>query len=488
MNSIQRKIWTLTAVVLFIMAGIWFALTSYNQKTQSQYNEILQRYLRMNEVTGASQQTVTALNNYLLSPTDDNLNLLERSKEKLRTARVDVLDLRNSGNEFALTNYMNLIDSLLETTDRSLLFQSEKESEDSAKAFSEANRISKYISEMTLTLLDTELRTYDRFYRSIIEQSAELKRLGIWLLLLITFLLLNFAYAFSLSITKPVQKLTQSARELSRGRFDLEIEVKSNDEISFLAKTFDRMRINVNNLISEIQQKAQLENELQQSKLLLQESQLRSLQSQINPHFLFNTLDMLSKKAYLEGSEETSDLLANVAGLLRYNLKRLDRPVTLYEEVKVLGQYIEIQENRFAERLRFRTDIDESCLYVQLPGLTLQPIIENAVIHAVEPREDGGTIRFAVADDGDRVEIGIEDDGPGMDEEKIRSILEEHPVKSEGHSTGIGFANVVRRLRLFYGLEDVIFIESGPGGGTKVRLKIPKAGRIAKDDQASDRG
>ncbi len=134
---------------------------------------------------------------------------------------------------------------------------------------------------------------------------------------------------------------------------------------------FDRMRLNINNLISEIQQKAELEKELQQNKLLLQESQLLSLQSQINPHFLFNTLDTLSKKAYMEGSEETSDLLASVAGLLRYNLKRLDRSVTLYEEVNVLRQYMEIQKARFTERLRFTEEIDESCLYVQVPGLNL---------------------------------------------------------------------------------------------------------------------
>ncbi|MFC5468678.1 sensor histidine kinase [Cohnella suwonensis] len=487
MNSIQKKIWTLAAVVLFIMAAIWITLTYYNQKTQDQYNDILQRYLRMNEVTSASQMTITALKKYLLAPNQSNLAQLDGSKEQIRKARLEVIDLRNSDNDFALTNYMNLIDSLVETTDRSLMFLSEKETEDSDKAFSEATRISKYISDMTLTLLDTELKTYDRFYRGIIEQSSDLKKMGIWLLLLITFLLILFTYMFTLSITRPVQKLTQAAKELSRGRFDLRIEVESNDEISFLAKMFDRMRININNLISEIQQKAQLENELQQSKLLLQESQLRSLQSQINPHFLFNTLDTLSKKAYLEGSEETSDLLASVAGLLRYNLKRLDRSVTLYEEVKVLKQYMEIQKARFTDRLRFHADVDETCLQVQIPGLTLQPIVENAVIHAIEPMEDGGSLTFRIIDGEERVSVEIEDDGPGMAELKIKQILEEHVVETEGHSTGIGFSNVVRRLRLFYGLDDIIEIESGTGG-TKVTLKIPKIRAVEKVDKAPDRG
>lgn len=475
MNTIQKKIWMLATVVLFIMVSIWLTLTYYNQKTQNQYNEILQRYLSMNEVTSASQLVIMNLNNYLLNPSLSNLEQIHGSQEKIRQAKYEVYNLMNTENEFALTNYIHLIDSFIETTDRSLMFQTAKEIESSALAFSEATRISKYISEMTLILINSELKTYDRFYRGIIQQSIEIKKLGIWLLLLITSLLLLLTYWFSLTITRPIHQLTKAANELSKGRFNLEIKVESNDEISFLAKTFNHMRININNLISEIQQKAQLEHELQQNKLLLQESQLRSLQSQINPHFLFNTLNTLSKKAYLEGAEETSDLLVSVAGLLRYNLKRLDRSVTLFEEVIVLKQYMEIQKARFTDRLEFHMEIDESCLQLQIPGLTLQPIVENAVIHGIEPKEDGGSIWFRVHDERERVIIEIEDDGMGISEQRISEILEEHLQEMDGQTTGIGFSNVLKRLRLYYGSKDVIQIDSMEGQGTKVVLKIPKS-------------
>lgn len=478
MNKIHKKIWTLTTVILLIMAAIWITLTYYNQKTQNQYNDILQRYLRMNEVTRTSQQVIADLNNYFIAPTPENLEKLNNSKKSMEKVKKEVLYLRNSENEFALTNYINLIDSLAETADRSLLFFNEHEKEDSAKEFAEATRISMYISEMTLTLIDSELNTYERFYRGIIEQSGEIKKLGIWVMLMITCLLMLLTYGFSLSITKPVQKLTQAANELSRGRFHLPIKVDSNDEIAFLAQTFDRMRININNLISEIQHKAQLEHELQESKLLLKESQLLNLQSQINPHFLFNTLNTLSKKAYLEGSHETSDLLVSVAGLLRYNLKRLDRPVTLREEVMVLQQYMDIQKARFTDRLQLKMSIDESCLQVDIPGLTLQPIIENAVNYAVEPREEGGVIWFRIQDGKDCVIIEVEDDGPGIEESKIKQILQGQFIQTDGKTTGIGFTNVVRRLRLFYGYEDIMSIESS-ADGTKVVMKIPKDRRGA---------
>jgi sensor histidine kinase YesM len=474
MSGIQRKILSLAAIVLFIMAVIWTVLTYYNQNTQEQYNQILQRYLRMNDVTGLSGRVVTELNDYLINPSSSKLSLFNASQARLLEARSQLMDLRTDENEFTLTNYMNMIDSLVEATDFTLSFLKQENKEESNKRFDEATRISKYISETTLTLIDKELNTYDQFYRGIIEQSAAIKKLGFLILGLTTLLLLLFTYWFSLSITRPIQKLTHAAKELSRGRFDQQIEVASGDEISFLAKTFDRMRININNLISEIQQKAQLEGELKENKLLLQESQLRSLQSQINPHFLFNTLDTLSKKAYMEGSEETSDLIANVANLLRYNLKRLDRSVTLREEIDVLLQYIEIQKARFTDRLHFVLEVDETLLHVRIPCLTLQPIIENAVIHAVEPLEEGGTIRFLIEGDEEQVRVIIEDNGVGIPEDTIRHILEEREhTELEGHSTGIGFSNVVRRLRLFYGYEDIITIDSS-GQGTRVTLKLPR--------------
>lgn len=487
MTTIQKKIWMLVSVMLLIMGIIWLTLTYYNQKTQEQSNAILQRYLRMNEVTTASQQIITNLNNYLLDPTDKHKKQVEKSIVIIQEVQKDVSELRNAENAFSVTNYIHLIDSLIETTNRSIMFSEDQEMEGSTIEFNEANRISMYISEMTLTILDRELKTYNRFYRDIINQSEELKKLGIWLLLLITVVLLLATYWFSLSITRPIHQLTKAANELSQGSFSRRIEVKSNDEIAFLAKTFDEMRININDLILEIQQKAQLEHELQQSKLLLKESQLRTLQSQINPHFLFNTLNTLSKRAYLDGAEETSDLLVSVAGLLRYNLKRVDRSVTLLEEMVVLNQYMEIQKARFTDRLYFNSDIDESCLYVKIPGLTLQPIIENAVIHAIEPEEDGGTIWFRIKQDGPWIIIEIEDNGKGMSQEKIEALLQGHIVPKEGHSTGIGFQNVVKRLYLFYGIEDLVSIESNEGQGTKVVIQIPKTREEESNDEDTDR-
>jgi sensor histidine kinase YesM len=477
-NTIQKKIIGLSSGVVCVMAVIWVFLTYYNQQSIEQYNRSLQRYMQINDVSRLSQQSVTALNNYLVSPSDVNSQTYSTSKAELQRIQAGISGLRNQNNGFLLQNYEGMIGSLLEAMDLTMMFHKQGDLANMASQFTEATKISQYVSETTLEMISKEMTTYDSFYKNIIQQSDSLKALGFWLLALVSFLLILFSYWFSKSIIRPIQTLTIAARELSRGKFDTDIEVNSSDEIAFLARTFDRMRISINNLFQEIQQKAQLERDLQESKLLLRESQLRSLQSQINPHFLFNTLNTLSKKAYMEGAEQTSDLIANVAGLLRYNLRRLDAAVSVSDEVNVLLQYMDIQKARFTGRLKFTREIDESCLSVKLPSLTLQPIIENAVIHAVEPREEGGTIALRIKDRGDHITMEIEDDGAGMDEAKIaRIVSEESEAEPQGHSTGIGLSNVIRRLKLFYGETDVIQIASSPEQGTLVTLTLPKERR-----------
>lgn len=126
----------------------------------------------------------------------------------------------------------------------------------------------------------------------------------------------------------------------------------------------------------------------------------------------------------------------------------------------VLRQYMDIQKARFTDRLQLKMSIDESCLHVDIPGLTLRPIIENAVNYAVEPREEGGVIWFRIQDGNDCVIIEVEDDGPGIEESKIKQILQGQFTQTDGKTTGIGFTNVVRRLRLLYGYEDIMNIES----------------------------
>ncbi|MCZ0703161.1 sensor histidine kinase YesM [Natronobacillus azotifigens] len=473
MRSIKQKVLTLAVVVVLILLIIWTSLAFSSRQTQKQYNVILERYLVLNEVNTASQQVITELNNFLTNTEDEQIPRLNQSLRTLTSLEDQILTLGHQENQYQLNNYLHLMDSLVESVERAISLQHQQDFDQARIEFTDATRIQNYISDTTLFLLDQELRTYDSFYRSIIEQSRELNQFGIWLLLLLIFTMIVVTYLFQRSITHPIHQLTEAANALSRGELDQEVKVDANDELAFLAKTFNRMRLNINQLITEIQQTAQLEKELQENKLLLQESQFRSLQSQINPHFLFNTLNTVSKKAYLEGAMETSDLLVNIADLLRYNLKKLDRSVTLRDELRLLRQYIDIQKARFTDRLIYEELVDETLLDTPIPALTLQPIIENAVIHAVEPYARGGTVALRIFQEGNNVRVEIKDDGPGMSDEKQTALLEGEIVPKEGHSTGIGFTNVIKRLRLFLKKENVVYIDSKEMVGTKISLLLP---------------
>jgi sensor histidine kinase YesM len=233
------------------------------------------------------------------------------------------------------------------------------------------------------------------------------------------------------------------------------------------------MRTNLRKLVLEIKQQSELEK-------LLKELELRSLQSQINPHFLFNTLNTVSKMAYLEEAEQTSRLIEAVAALLRYNLGDLHGASTLRDEVRIVKEYFFIQKTRFGERIQFVTQIEKDCLDIEIPSLILQPLIENAFIHGVESLEENAVIRLHIHRHRDNIHIEVIDNGAGMDEATKEKLLWHgegtHAIETEkatGQSNGIGVKNVIRRLQLFFQKDDIVQIESQINMGTTFRLIIP---------------
>lgn len=151
--------------------------------------------------------------------------------------------------------------------------------------------------------------------------------------------------------------------------------------------------------------------------------------------------------------------------------------MTLEEELDNLENYLQIQKARFGDRVRYRVEADPGSLSFEVPNLTLQPFVENAFVHGIEPAEDGGEIRVRVRDEKNRIHIEIADDGPGIPEEKIRSIIRGGLERKSRHSTGIGIINVISRLRLYFDTRDVIEIKSDSQRGTCVHLYLPKSRR-----------
>ncbi|MFF2445617.1 sensor histidine kinase [Neobacillus sp. NPDC058068] len=474
MKTIRNKIIFLFAVIWIMISLVWLLMIYSNQKTIENYNEILQRYLLIKEASQLSQDSINALNQYFINSAEESKNEYLGFSKKLKKTQENLNDFRNQNNFISLKNYDNMIKGQLESMGLAASFFQEKNYTKSSIHFTEAAKTSAYISETTLLLINGELNTYENFYKKTIQQSKDSIMLSFLTLASTSFTMLLIFFKFSNDITRPIVTLTNAAREISSGNFERNIDIRTNDEMNFLGSTFNQMRINLKKLIAEMQIKAKVERELQEHKLLLKESELKTLQSQINPHFLFNTLNTLTKKAYLENATETSNLIISVSDLLRYNLKSMDISTTIQNELKGLEDYLTIQKARYEERVQYSIHADEECLSFNLPSLTLQPFVENALIHAIEPFPEGGNIAIRIRNMGIHNIIEIEDNGPGIPHETIQSIIKGYSqIEYKGHSTGIGIHNVIRRLQLFYGVNDIIEIESRENQGTRIILKLP---------------
>jgi sensor histidine kinase YesM len=211
---------------------------------------------------------------------------------------------------------------------------------------------------------------------------------------------------------------------------------------------------------------------------LLRESQLVALQSQMNPHFLFNTLNSIARTAGIENASRSRDLIQGLSAVLRYILRNPRQSVSLNEEIRVVREYLSLQAVRFGSRLETEVVVDPDTESAHIPPLILQPLVENAVIYGIEPIENGGRVsivteRERTTNDGERLTIRVSDNGAGMDSDTVAHLLQEEPDTGGHVADGIGVLNVRARLELFFGSNHLFAIHSAPGRGTNVTLSIP---------------
>ena len=209
----------------------------------------------------------------------------------------------------------------------------------------------------------------------------------------------------------------------------------------------------------------------------MKEAELRSLQAQINPHFLFNTLNAGAQLAMMEGADKTTEFIQNMADFFRYNIKSIDKDASLREELELVDKYIYILNVRFDGEIHFHKDTDGTLDNTRVPSMILQPIVENAVNYGIRNIEREGHIYLKTYRKGDLVYISIADNGVGMSQDKIEQILTGDGIAADpdkNDSNGIGLGNVIERVRIFTGREDVMeILSAGEDKGTEFIIKVP---------------
>ena len=285
------------------------------------------------------------------------------------------------------------------------------------------------------------------------------------------------AAAFSASVAGPIRRLADAAERIAAGELDVpDVQAPTGDEVEVLARSFNTMSKSIASMLTDLKGKAELERrlreeerELMEKERALREAQVISLQDQIQPHFLFNALNTIARMALFEGAKETEGLSLALGRLFRYALGAPESMVPLAAELGIVEEYLAFQALRFGERLTWTINAHGSARTALIPRFTIQPFVENAVRHGIEPLEAGGNVSVEAHKNGGRLILDIKDTGVGMATgTKRHEVAGEEPARE-----GIGIANVRKRLELRYGTAAHLSIKGEAGKGTHVRISFP---------------
>lgn len=269
-------------------------------------------------------------------------------------------------------------------------------------------------------------------------------------------------YIISNHITLPIIKLTKHLDSAINEELYVQEPITSNDEIGQMSNSFNQMLEQIKSLIDQTIRDEKIKRKLE----------LTSLQHQINPHFLYNTLDSIIWMVE-SNDENTIPLIEALSGLFRISLSKGSALIPLAKELEHAKNYMFIQSMRYYNKFAFDIEVDPSLLQYLTPKLILQPLIENSIYHGIKPKKEKSHIEIKVISVGDEIEIKIIDDGIGMDEEKLTHILDSNYIK-EHSSSGLGISNVHQRIKLYFGEDYGIFYSSIKNVGTTVTIRIPK--------------
>ncbi len=304
-------------------------------------------------------------------------------------------------------------------------------------------------------------------YNSLFKAITSVRTAVIITYAILFFMVMMIGMRFITNITRPIESLNKKMKRVQTGEIDFfvdENEVEfSNDESGEMHDNFTAMMNQINALIEENYKK----------QIVIKDAEYKTLQAQINPHFLYNTLDSINWAAKVNGQKKISEIAESLGYLMRSSINMKESLITLEEELKVVKSYIIIQSHRFEERLVFNLDISDSFMGCKVPKFVLQPLIENSIQYGLQQMI--GVCEITVHGElvEDNVVLTVEDNGPGMDEQYLEQLrLDTY----ESKGTGLGLKNIRERIKLLFGEPYGINVDSEIGKGTKVTITIPYGG------------
>jgi two-component system sensor histidine kinase YesM len=293
---------------------------------------------------------------------------------------------------------------------------------------------------------------------ALVQQTEEkIQSIQLWLNIILIVSAVLVSVLLSSSISKPIAVLTKAAKRISTGDFSANTPVPKGKDFRLLTQSFNHMETEITRLIEE------------NYKISLREkdTQIMALTMQINPHFLYNTLNTINMLAIKNGDDETSDLIVSLSEMLHYSFKNTQEKIPLSDEIQWTISYINIMLKRFEGVFQIRMEVPNALMIYKVPKFFLQPIVENSILHGFEGRKNGGILHISAEKQENRIIFTVSDNGKGMEDTN-------YGMNSQiRQSKRIGLANVYRRLTLIYGDNYSVDLQSELGIGTVFRLAIP---------------
>lgn len=480
-NSIQVKLmvtFLLTTVLLLIMNIFMYINTN---RMLSSLDEVYAENISLNEIEDVLDNIEESLTGYLNTRSSAYMEDYYRYVQDY-TNLTDELYGDISSNRLLLMerDIKNMSENYVEITNYAIDGKRGGNIEKYKVGYQNAGEIYGYLKSMISELNNERFRRNAQIYST---QSANLRALELINVISIFIIgIMNVVMIVILtnSITKPLIRLAEAAGIVSEGNLNIDmVPIESEDEIGVVTKAFNQMLENIRLYIERLRENMETERKHKEKELLmeahLKDAKLKYLQAQINPHFLFNTLNAGAQLAMMEEADKTYTYVQRVADFFRYNIIKNQDEVTLAEEIKLVDTYMYILNVRFAGDIHYSKEIDESLLSVKIPGMTLQPIVENSVNYGIRNIDWEGEIKLRVYRQDNTVCISVKDNGVGIEAEKIEKIMSGKFHADEGltDSNGVGLDNVINRLKLYLGEDDVIdIISEGENKGTETIIYV----------------
>lgn len=473
-KSAYRRIGITFLLIIIIMSINFLYSNIMKNKIVEEYNQSMRINIKLSDLSVNFNNSWVYFDSYVqFHDTETYINFVE-ANDKIEQIIKEVSPYvkKDKNSSIFLRNLTSMYEWYKQQT--YLVIAREKQDLETYEQCIKIETMNFYISQHSRSLTSSYLQFTDSYYSDILDKYKTLDT-NLFLLLIITILFSVLLIWFvNHDIVSTMNRISMSVKQLSYGNWDIpDIEKQSYKELDNLTKTFNDMKNKLRDYIAQLNEKVEIEKNYHLEKLknaekdkLIKDTQLKALQMQVNPHFLFNNLNTVSRMAMFENAEKTMGLIGALSKILRYSLTSTESLVSLKEEIENVESYILIQKIKFEDRISFEFNIEKEIEYIKIPPMIVQLLVENAIVHGFNGLDGEGIVKVDAHRENEFVVITVEDNGIGMsqDYEKLR--------RSKA-STGLGLSNIKKRLELYFNRSDLMVINSREREGTKISLSIP---------------